>query len=175
MVVRKKSAKKSAALKGAPVPSGSMYIGLCTTRAQSANLRWQKAIVFMALNGVIGGWCIQLFKFGQADSLFAIACIAAVMFFANLLFRGLVRRANQWIDYFTIAIEKIELKYGTETGVLVFSDPLYLAKQAAEPLVKGFRFRKGITTLSDTMIAIWGGMFLISLVWAAYSAGHGGW
>ncbi len=40
--------------KGNPVPTGAMYIGLCQLRMQYVALRWQKAVAFMALNGVIG-------------------------------------------------------------------------------------------------------------------------
>lgn len=38
---------------GTKVPSGAMYVGLCQTRSQAANLRWQYALAFMALNGVV--------------------------------------------------------------------------------------------------------------------------
>ncbi len=167
--------EKTDSPKGSPVPSGAMYIGLCTTRAQSANLRWQKAIVFMALNGAIGGWCFQVFEYGKANTLFGIAFIALVMFGANLLFKGLVSRANQWIDYFTERIESIERAYGTESGVFVFADDNYLAKQSTEPLVRGLRFRQGIQTLSTCMIGIWGFIFLVSIIAGSYLRGAGAW
>jgi hypothetical protein len=155
-----------------PVPSSSMYIGLCQTRAQAAVLRWQYAIVFMALNGVIGGWCFQLLRPDDMIRILGITLIALIMFFANLLFRGLVNRANQWIDYFTLAIEAVENKCGTETGIRVFSDPNYLSKDVTQPLVRGFRFRQGIRTLCDGMLLIWGGVFLATLAWGSYVAGH---
>lgn len=160
--------------KGSPVPSGAMYIGLCTTRAQSANLRWQKAIVFMALNGAVSGWCFQLFSYESGTKLLGIALIAAIMIAINFLFRGLVNRANQWIDYFTVSIEDIELKYGTESGITVFANEQYLAKQAAESLVKGLRFRQGIKTLSEAMLVLWVLVLIFALAGGAYILGKSG-
>ncbi len=159
---------------GQPIQSGPMYIGLCQTRAQAAALRWQYAVVFMALNGVIGGWCLQLLDPSKVQVIGSIGIISLVMLGTNFLFRGLVSRANQWIDYFTIAIEKIESESGTESGVLVFSDPNYLSKDVTQSSVQGFRFRRGIRTLSDSMIAIWGGIFIATLAWGMYVAGQGG-
>ena len=120
-----------------PVPSSSMYIGLCQMRATAAVLRWQYAIVFMASNGVVGNWCVQLFDPMSILKMGGIAFIAGGMIFVNLLFRGLVDRANQWIDYFTTGIEQVEDKFGTETGTRIFSNKDYPAKEQNRPLVKG--------------------------------------
>jgi len=160
---------------GNPVPSSAMYIGLCQTRATAAILRWQYAIVFMALNGVAGGWCFQQLDPEKWFKMILVVFITLLMLLANLLFRGLVDRANQWIDYYTVAAENIELKFGTESGIFVFADQKYLAKQAAEPLVKGWRFRSGIRILSISMVGVWGLVFLISLVWASVLIGQGKW
>ncbi|HWO07584.1 MAG TPA: hypothetical protein VNM40_03295 [Candidatus Paceibacterota bacterium] len=154
-----------------PVPSGAMYIGLCQTRAQAAVLRWQYAFVFMALNGVVGGWCLQLLKPPEVLWIFGVSAISIVMIFANYLFRGLVVRSNQWIDYFTIAIEHIEEKSGTETGVRVFSDPNYLSRPSTQPQVQGFRFRQGIRSLYDIMVGLWITVAIVSVIYGAYLYG----
>jgi len=152
-----------------------MYIGLCQTRAQAAALRWQYAVVFMALNGAVGSVCFNYLDYHKAGRMFPIAIIAIFMLTGNGLFRGLVNRANQWIDYFTVAIEEIEKRAGTESGVLVFADVNYLAKETAERFVHGLRFRNGIRALSDSMLLIWGGVFLGCVSWGAYIAGQGNW
>lgn len=160
---------------GPPVPSGAMYIGLCQTRAQAAALRWQYAVVFMALNGVVGSVCFNYIDYHKAGRMFPIAIIALFMLAGNGLFRGLVNRANQWIDYFTVLIERIENAVGTESGIRTFSDPNYLSKEATQPLVRGLRFRHGIRALSDSMLLIWGGVFLGCVSWGAYLAGQNSW
>lgn len=156
-----------------PVPSSAMYIGLCQTRAQAAVLRWQYAIVFMAFNGVVGGWCVPLVDKISVYKVGGLTFIAAAMIFVNLLFRGLVDRANQWIDYFTVATEDVEKKFGTETGVLVFASKEYPGKEEMRRFVRGWRFRDGIRILSDAMVGTWVIVFFIAFAWTSILIGQG--
>ena len=154
------------------VPAGAMYIGLNTARAQAANLRWQYAIVFMALNGVMGNACFQYFDRTGALALFPVILIAGLALYVNTLWRGLTDRANQWIEYYTTALESLE-KVGTESGVLVFAHKDYLSRPETEHLVRGHRFRRGIKTLNDIMLLVWFGALIALVLGAAVLYGQG--
>ena len=54
------------------VPTGSMYIGICTTRAQTIAQRWQATMVFLAVNSAIGNMLYVTFKRGSAESMYKI-------------------------------------------------------------------------------------------------------
>lgn len=155
------------------VPSGAMYIGLCQLRAQAANLRWQYAIVFMALNAAMGNLCFQLLALENRQKLVGVILIAFAAILVNYLWRGLVDRANQWIEYYTTLLRAIEEKYGTESGVLVFGDERYLSYQEAESLVKGMRFRVGIKRLTDIVLGAWVLVVLSCVLWGTYLVGLG--
>ncbi len=154
------------------VPAGAMYIGLNTARAQAATLRWQYAIAFMALNGVMGNLCFQYFDRSSAMKLLPVILIAALAFYTNVLWRGLSDRANQWIEYYTNCLRDLELK-GTHAGVLAFAHSEYLSKPETEHLVRGLRFRRGIKTLNDIMLVVWGGGFIALVLYAAILVGQG--
>lgn len=154
------------------VPAGAMYIGLNTARAQAATLRWQYAIAFMALNGVMGNLCFQYFDRTNAMKLLPVILIAALAFYTNVLWRGLTDRANQWIEYYTSGLKSLEEK-GTESGVLVFAHKDYLSKPETENIVRGMRFRRGIKTLNDIMLGVWTGGFIALVLYAAILVGQG--
>ena len=156
----------------AKVTAAAMYIGLNTARAQAATLRWQYAIAFMALNGVMGNLCFQYFDRTSAMKLLPVIFVAGLAFCTNILWRGLTDRANQWIEYYTSCLIALEKK-GTESGVLAFAHDNYLSKSETEHLVKGMRFRRGIKTLNDIMLAIWGGGGFALILYAAVLIGQG--
>ena len=155
------------------VPSGAMYIGLCQLRAQSASLRWQYAIVFMALNAAMGNLCYQLLALEGRLKLITIVLTAAAAILINFLWRGLVDRANQWIEHYTAVLRAIEKARGTESGVFVFGDDQFLSYKETESLVKGMRFRTGIERLTDLVLAAWIAVVLACGLWGMYLAGLG--
>ncbi len=155
------------------LPSAAMYMGICQTRAQSANLRWQKAIVFMAINAGLVNMGYVLLDVSSSRKMIPIIVLEAVAIWLNLLWGGLVDRANQWIGYYTTILKEIEEKAGTETGVLIFSSPTYLSRFDTE--VKGRRFREGIKTLSELMKYLWMITFVSSLGYFIYILGQGKW
>ncbi len=154
------------------VPSAAMYIGLNTARAQAANLRWQYAIVFMALNGVMGNLCFQNFERSTSLKLLPVIFIGGLAVGVNYLWRGLTDRANQWIEYYTNGLINLE-NAGTHSGVLVFAHKDYLSKSETEHLVKGLRFRRGIKTLNDIMLGVWGVALIALVLLAAILVGQG--
>lgn len=157
------------------VPSGAMYIGLCQTRAQATILRWQYAVAFITLNGVVVTLCSSLFDLRSAWKMAGIAVILMVMAWFNREWKLLNARTNQWVDHYTTLLGNIEAAHGTESGVLVFSAEGYLSKSATDSLVRGDRFRAIITRLSTVTLALSCAGFAAAVLCAVYLAGQKLW
>jgi hypothetical protein len=157
-----------------PLTAGQMYIGICTTRAQSANLRWQKAVVFMAINAVLANVCVSFWDhFINLKTGIPCVGLSAAALLINHHWGNLVDRANQWIDYYTSVLEKLEVESLREIGVLVFADPKYLSRELTEPKVKGIRFREGIKYLTTIMFRFWLAVFFFFSCYGMYLLGQG--
>jgi hypothetical protein len=140
-----------------------------------AGVQWQYAVVFTAVNIGVLGFCGQIFDNKRASICFLVMAISIFMSGVNVLFRGLVARANQWIVFFTDRSADVERARGTETGVLVFSHPNYPGKEDEEKSVQGIRFRTGIVMWSNIMIGVWGVAALLCMSRGMYLMGQGAW
>jgi hypothetical protein len=159
--------------KSVPIPSGAMYIGLCQSRIQYVALRWQKALAFMALNGVMGNTMYQVANVSQANATFKVAGISAVAVYLNFMWLRLTDRSNSWIAYYTKALEDMEKISGTESGVLVFGNEKYLSRPVSADEDTS-TFRRLVRELSAFIGALWFLALVFSVLWGVYLAGQGG-
>lgn len=111
--------------KNEPVPTGPMYIGICTTRAQAIAQRWQGVVVFIAANTALANILGHIFEISTATKMFQMLSILAVATFFNYIWFKLIERANSWIEFYTVQLIEIEKRSGTESGVTIFSSEFY--------------------------------------------------
>lgn len=164
-------AKKSPKSDEGPLPSGAMYIGICNLRAQSVRLRWQKIVVLITINLAVAGLCVRFITHTDPVHLGLFALVALLSIILNRLGYGLAERSNQWIVYYTEKLNAIEESYGTESGVLIFSDREYISKRETEHLVRGIRFRRGVESIVGIMLWLWRAAFFITCIMLAYQLG----
>ena len=155
-----------------PVPSGSMYIGICNMRAQSVALRWQKTIVLATVNVTLMGVWVQYVSSATWTTSVGLCVVAFAFSGLNARYaHGLAERSSQWIEYYTEKLRMIEDVHGTESGVRIFSDPEYISRMEMEHKVRGIRFRKGMQGIVSGIAATWLVLGIASALVVAYNLG----
>ena len=155
---------------GGPIPTSAMYIGICQSRAQASSSRLQRTIVYMAANAALLGWTINLTSYGLHGRYWIapmlIAFIGACM---NFMWRRQVRRENRFIDFYTGCLGAMETRFGTETGVIIFSANDFPSAVRAREI----SFRGGVKIMSVVAQILWGATCAGSLGWVIYTLGRG--
>lgn len=158
---------------GTPIPSGSIYIGLCQSRAQASALRWQRAVVFIALNVPLANYVLSTgLQRNQTWDQYSLVALASLFGVALAhLWSGMVKREDKWIQFYTDRLVTIERTSGTESSILVFADESF-------PTVirdgKQISFKRGLSTLSNGVRWIWYFCCVSACVMAVFTLGQKG-
>lgn len=160
--------------KGQPIPSGSMYLAWSNARMGYVALRWAKAVGFMALNGVGGTILYQNFTYSTARPLIALTMVCIAMAGFNFIWLHLTWRSNEWIEIYVRKLDEMEQASGTESGIIMFSDPEYLSRPQDQKKDKRSARRK-LNEMATFIFIIWSGIGGMCFISAIYMLGRGKW
>jgi hypothetical protein len=128
----------------------------------------------MAMNTVLGTGAAGLLahELNRSNS-FYLLLLLLFSFLINFIWKGLMERANQWIDHYSQILSSMEEVSKDSILVRVFSDQEYLGKETASKRVSGIRFREGTLGLAIAMIIAWAVALLLMFGKIMYLIGQG--
>jgi hypothetical protein len=153
-----------------PVPTGSMYIGVCTSRAQAIAQRWQATMAFIAINTTLGNIIFGTFNPESARKMFAASFIFLIATGFNAQWYQMFRRSNKWIEFYSKQLRAIEVTSSTESGVRIFSDFEIPSEKIGKMEI---RTSQGILYISQWVLMFSVAAVFITLGYAIYLSGSG--
>ena len=145
------SARASVEPKPEPISIDYVFNGLCTMRNGEAQSSWGAAQLGIVLN--VPALAAALFRLVQRPAepelyMFLIGSFFLVA--TNLFWRTILKRRENFLEYWNQKLEELERKHGIEGGIEIFSSTNYLRMRHA-----GMRFHSGLQWIALACIALW--------------------
>jgi hypothetical protein len=134
-----------------PITPQYAFAGLCTMRNGEAQSRWETAQLGILLN--IPALVAALFRLAQwptGTEIYLFILGSMVLIATNVFWRSILRRRENFLEYWNEKLEELEQKHGIEGGVMIFSSTGYLRMRH-----EGVRFHGGLQWIAWTCIVLW--------------------
>jgi hypothetical protein len=134
-----------------PIAIDYAFNGLCTMRNGETQSRWGAAQLGIILN--VPALAAALFRLAQWPSgpelyMFVVGSLFLVA--TDLFWRALLRRRENFLEYWNQKLEELERKHGIEGGIMIFSSTDYLRMRH-----EGIRFHGGLHWIAIACIVLW--------------------